>query len=257
MNTNTTVLEHDSQLAGYKTIQLADLKGLELMNRQDQKFLFHREKLPELLIDLSNDFYLLDVNGYRAQSYETIYYDTPQRQLYHDHLRGLRPRQKVRVRTYHSTGKQFLEVKTKNNRNKTQKRRVAYQESDWTKDEVRDFLLSFTPFEQKDLESTLKNTFNRITLVDLGQGERITIDFNLHFSDLADQVQWSNSDLCVSEVKAAKITAHSKIYTALKAHSIYESRFSKYAIGSALLNPDLRQNRFKATFLQMKKYHIL
>lgn len=247
----------DSHLEGFKTIQLADLKELDLMNRQDQKFLFHADKLPALLEELSTDFFVLDVNGFLAQSYETIYYDTHRRQLYFDHLHGLRPRQKIRVRTYHSTGKQFLEVKTKNNRNKTQKRRTAFIDSMWNSEEVRDFLLTYTPFEQKELKSCLRNTFKRITLIDGLRMERITIDFNLNFSDLEGKSSWSNMNLCVSEIKAAKITAHAKIYSVLKAHSIYESRFSKYAIGSALLNPELKQNRFKATFLQMKKYHIL
>lgn len=227
------------------------------MNRQDQKFLFHHEKLPALLDELSADFFILEVNGYKAQSYETLYFDTPQRQLYYDHLRGLRPRQKIRIRTYHSTAKQFLEIKTKNNRNKTRKNRIPYINSDWNNDEVKDFMLSNTPFEPKDLEKTISNTFQRITLVDAMRMERITIDFNLHFEHIDKKSSWSNSNLCVSEVKAPKITAHSKIYSVLKTHAIFESRFSKYAIGSALLCPELKQNRFKATFLQMKKYHIL
>ena len=54
----------------------------------------------------------------------TLYFDTPDRQMYAEHQRGRKNRQKIRVRRYESSGVSFLEVKRKNNKGRTDKKRM-------------------------------------------------------------------------------------------------------------------------------------
>lgn len=241
----------------FKPIYLPDLKELELLNRVDQKFIFHADKLPALLGDLKDEYYALEINQVRVQRYHTIYFDSEQMQFYLDHQNGLRPRQKVRLRTYLETGKIFLEIKTKNNRNKTFKTRIPARFENIQNEEASAFIRQTTQFEAIELHPTLVNEFSRLTLVSPVYKERITIDVNLHFTGPNDHEGVKFDNLCVSEIKTEKLSGKSPIFSILKHHQIYPSRFSKYCIGISSLNPQIRQNRFKETYLHMHKLHIL
>ena len=79
----------------------------------------------EKLLEKMQAFYkVLEVNGERIQTYRSLYFDTEDRKFYIDHHNSRVNRNKIRFREYVSSGLTFLEVKLKNNKGKTIKKRI-------------------------------------------------------------------------------------------------------------------------------------
>ena len=108
-----------------------------------------------------------------------------------------------------------------------------------------------TPYSLKDFEITIKNNFDRITLVNFQTKERVTIDLNLKFSSNNSNKELEN--ICIIEVKREKGNRKSEILSILKLKRIRPTRFSKYTIGSCILNPKLKYNNFKRKLLFINK----
>jgi len=107
-----------------------------------------------------------------------------------------------------------------------------------------EFLNEYTPFECDRIIPVLENSFNRVTLVNATQTERITLDFNLWFSSTVSDNSIEVPGVAIAEIKYGDHLAGSKFHTALKEVKIRSGRMSKYCIGMAMLNPDLKQNLF-------------
>ena len=76
------------------------MDSVSLMNRTDTKYIFRIEQLPAFIEEIANDYKILDVDGNRINSYETLYYDTADFQMYIHHQNGKANRYKVRFRKY-------------------------------------------------------------------------------------------------------------------------------------------------------------
>jgi len=81
----------------------------------------------------------------------------------------------------------------------------------------------------------------------------LTIDFHLQFAKDDNVKQLSN--LVIAEVKQENVNRDSQVMKILKDFSIREASFSKYATGCALLNPQLKYNKFKKNLLYLNKTH--
>ena len=95
------------------------------------------------------------------------------------------------------------------------------------------------------------NSFNRITLVNLEENERVTIDLNLTYSVDGKEKKYSN--IVVVELKQSRFDRKSLVVKALKnvGHNPYS--ISKYCIGVANLYKNLKQNTFKIKLLKLNK----
>lgn len=236
-------------------ITLEEMSGIRLMNRTDCKYVTNVATLMELLKLAEGSYYAQDLNGSRICGYATTYWDTPQdHEMFRCHHCGHAPRTKVRARTYLDTQHSFLEVKKKNNHGKTSKKRVAVPSIQAVIDERagEDFLKERTGYTFDDLIPTLSNRFSRITLVNNGKTERLTIDFNLHFFNNENGVRQAMDDIVIIELKRDGRVA-SPIVPLLRQLRVKPSGFSKYCIGSAVTNPSLRQNRFKKRLVKIRK----
>src|SRR5690606_37665419 len=69
-------------------------------------------------------YHILLAGGAGWARYETCYFDTPDLLTFHEHIRGRRPRVKLRIRHHLDRRRSFLEVKRKTNGGKTEKVRV-------------------------------------------------------------------------------------------------------------------------------------
>ena len=114
-------LELENILNEFEPIGLKDMDRVSLMDRIDSKYVFHIEDLASLLDELKKDYAVLDVNDTKISQYETLYFDTPQFDLYHYHQRGKFNRFKFRIRKYVESNLLFFEVKFKNNKGRTKK----------------------------------------------------------------------------------------------------------------------------------------
>lgn len=249
-----SVSKIDPLLKGYESISLKEVSNASLMRRKDQKYIFSISELPGLLSKLTRDYRVLEIDGNRSQYYKTCYFDTDKREMYHKHHRGMANRHKVRIRRYGKTELHFLEVKLKNGKGITTKERVPANNMELTTLMSEDeFLAATSPYEAKGVSQTLVNKFNRITLVSLDQTERVTLDHSLFFSSKLNGENMVLPGLAIAEIKYEKHLSSSCMHAALRSVRITPQRFSKYAIGMALLHPDLKQNRFKRRVRTVKR----
>lgn len=248
---NTRELEQIKiQLNAFKAISLNDLSNVSLMNRVDTKFVGPASLIPQVLNALNDDYKVLEIDSDRYFQYKTQYYDTAEYGMYEAHQNGKLNRYKVRKREYVSSGQLFLEVKFKNNKRRTIKKRVERKENNALTSSELEFLNENTPFNSNALEHKLSNAFNRITLA--GQMERVTIDFGLSFSD-NDGFSKDFHDIVIFELKQAKYSPTSKAMIALKKFKIKQQSFSKYCLGAASLNTHIKSNRMKQKFEMIDK----
>jgi len=245
--------EIEGILSGYGNISLKEVQKASLMRRKDSKFLFSYSCLPDILSMVEKDYRVLDIDGIRSHPYHTHYYDTTDLEMYFMHHRGMANRHKVRFRRYGTSDIHFLEVKKKNAKGITQKARVRTNSMDASiLSTEEEFLVSYSPYKPDEMVPLLENSFNRITLVRQDQTERITLDYGLQFFSMQSDINLSLHGVSIAEIKYENHLSGSPFNAALRRSHITPKRFSKYAIGMALLNPDLKQNRFKA---KVRKVH--
>jgi len=241
-------------LPRFSDIDLASIERASLMRRKDSKYVFSVLSIPAILGSLTNRYLVLEIDEIRSHPYNTLYYDTGDMEMYHMHHRGLVNRQKIRFRKYEASDTVFLEVKEKNNKGFTSKKRIRSEGSRGiilSKEE--EFLASSTPYQQDELFPVLENTFNRITLVEKNQKERITIDYNLRFMTPDHSKILDLPGLSIAEIKRQGTLTSSFFNSVLREKKIYPMRFSKYCMGTAMLNKNIPQNRFKAKILSIQK----
>ena len=239
-------------LRQFDPITLDEMSGIRLMNRTDTKFVTTRPMLEKLLMMARDDYFAQDIDGSRIASYYTVYFDTPDCNMYTVHETGHTNRQKLRVRSYVDSHLNFLEVKTKNNRGRTKKKRVSLD--DFNPDDsstfnvqhsaFKEFLNTYLRYDPQTLSRQLENRFSRITLVNKGKTERLTIDTNLRFHNVATGCDRSMDDIVIIELKRDGLV-FSPILHMLRELRIKPHGFSKYVIGSALTNHQLHCNRLK------------
>lgn len=242
------------QLKTFEPITLAEMDGVSLMNRTDTKFVFTLEMLPTILESVQPFYKSLEINGNRFANYKTDYFDTLDYYMYIAHQNGKQNRYKIRYREYVGSDLSFLEVKFKNNKGKTLKSRIkSWVDINSIKESDGEFLTEKTPFSIDNLKHVLTNSFSRITLVSKTDKERLTIDFSLCFAKDATVKNLDN--LVIAEVKQENVNRDSKVMKVLKDNGIREASFSKYATGCALLNPQLKYNKFKSNMLYLNEIH--
>lgn len=245
-------------LNSFDPITLGQMGDIRLMNRTDTKFVTNIAKLGQLLTMAKDDYYIQEIDGERIAPYYTLYFDTDDHAMYTAHESGHTNRQKLRIRSYVNSGLNFLEVKTKNNHGRTKKKRVLVHEFDPMKPqhdicfhcqnaafcEYDEFLRSNLQYNPYSLCEQLENRFDRITLVNKGMTERLTIDINLRFHNIATGNYRFMDHIAIIELKRDG-RVYSPILSLLNQLRIKPHGFSKYCIGSALTNSTLHCNRLK------------
>jgi hypothetical protein len=236
----------------FAPISLEEMSGVKLMNRTDTKFVTNQATLCQLLEMAQNDYYVQEIDGSRNLEYDTTYFDTMQFDMYNQHQWNHTNRQKIRFRTYCISGLQFMEVKTKNNHGRTKKKRIEVTDMNLCEQEKCDFLGKYLRYEVETLQPALNNHFSRITLVNKAKTERLTIDSALRFHNLVSGVDRDMGDLVIIELKRDGLV-YSPVLEMLRQLRIHPHGFSKYCMGSALTNSELRINRFKRKLIEINK----
>ena len=243
----------DELLKPFETITLEEMKSVKLMNRTDTKFVTNTSKLYQLLKMAQQDYYIQVIDGERNLDYDTTYFDTTAFDMYNMHQSGHLNRQKIRFRTYCINHLQFMEVKTKNNHGRTKKKRIEVSDMDLNDEEKRQFLHKHLRYDVEKLQPVLSNHFSRVTLVNKGMTERLTIDTGLNFHNLLNGNGKDMGQLVVIELKRDGLV-YSPVLQMLRQLRIQPHGFSKYCMGSALTGQDhLPVNRFKCKLIEINK----
>lgn len=251
----------DDILNTFAPITLDEMAGIRLMNRTDTKFVTTVPRLRQLLRMAADDYRVQEIAGERIAPYYTVYFDTPDHDMYWRHETGRAQRQKLRIRSYVSSKLNFLEIKTKNNHGRTHKQRVAldgfdalHPDHDFSlaSSEHRSFLNQHLSYDADTLGECVENRFSRITLVNRAKTERLTIDTHLSFHNLQTGLDLQLPQLAIIELKRDGLVA-SPILALLRQLRIKPMGFSKYCIGSALTNPSLPHGRIKRRLHAVEK----
>lgn len=237
------MIQVEGLLQGFSPISLDEMGGVKLMNRIDTKYITTVPKLRQLLSMAGAEYRAQEIDGKRNMPYYTCYFDTPACDMFHDHERGKKCRQKIRLRVYENSEAAFVEIKTKNNKGRTNKKRTPATYG-YGLGSYNDFIHAYSPYYSEGLRRQVENHFSRITLVNNRKTERLTIDTDLWFHNVETDVVCSLEGLVIIELKRDG-NVPSPVLEMLRELHIHPCGFSKYCVGMAFTNHDLRQNRLK------------
>lgn len=247
-------------LGSFNAISLDELNSkAEMLSRIDNKYVVGQDALRQVIEELAPHFEILDIDACRSFTYDTRYFDDPDRSAYYEHHQGLRKGFKVRVRRYADANLCFLEVKVKGMRGMTLKHRLPYDPKnlDALSVEGFDFARS-TYFEHYgkpfgyNLKQALDLRYKRITLVAKAGGERMTIDTELQFRS-GDKSIDVGSDVFIVETKSELGRGIADL-SFRKVHERPMSKCSKYCVGMAALGEVSKWNQFLPT---MRKLNLI
>ncbi len=238
-------------------ISLDEMSAVKLMNRVDTKYVADDLTVRKLFSLIKDEYYVQEIDGKRVAAYDSVYYDTADNHMYIIHQDKKLKRDKLRVRNYVDTGNYFCEVKHKNNHGRTKKKRIEVGENvflDVKSDEkAREFVEQQLPdYDFDGFEKKLSTAFDRVTVVNKGKTERITIDYNVRFHNFENGNETGIAPLVIMELKRDG-QCESYFQKTLFELRVKPLSISKYCIGRALTDSTLKQNRFKKKIIKLEK----
>lgn len=249
-------------LATFDPISLNEMESVKLMNRIDTKYAVPLSALPAILEAAQNGYYAQEINGTRIATYDTMYYDTETLDMYIRHHDRQLVRQKIRVRQYVESDLTFLEIKRKNNKGRTKKKRISvpgfgitgdtFGDSKRERWSVEDFIAAKSRYRWSELSPHLNTRFHRITLVNKAKTERLTIDMDLVWENIVSGESKTFPELVIIELKRDG-NVPSQMTQIMLSQRLKPLKISKYCIGTALTTPGLKKNRFKAKIRSIEK----
>ncbi|MCP3936194.1 MAG: polyphosphate polymerase domain-containing protein [Actinomycetia bacterium] len=248
----------ERSVAGLTPIDLNTLNTLAyLQTRTDRKYLLTIDEAEELVDRFSGSCAALEIERTRSFRYETTYFDTPD-YMFHKATAYRRPlRYKLRVRRYLDTDLNMFEIKAKDRRNRTDKRRteIASPVQPLTDPAVRSLLSVHRPdAPTADLVASLTTRFRRATLVgrdasafdpttDTEADFRVTIDSDVHF----DSADGRTIDFGRVVLESKSSTKACTVDRWLWSRGIRETPISKYCTPMAAFHPNLPSNHWHRT----------
>ena len=230
-------------------------QSFSLMNRFDFKFIITSEEASYLLNNLYKEYDVISNNEKLVRGYETKYFDTKQRDSFYLHHKGKLPRHKIRTRTYLDTNDQFVEIKYKNNKDKTEKFRINVIHSNdlLIQSNVVTFLNEHNINHLDALEEALLVKYNRISLIHKNLNERVTFDFDITFAN--DKKKTLPNNMVIVEVKQ-DTKFKSPVVLLLKSMNKRSVSISKYCYGLLSIDSSIKHNNFNPLLKDLHKINI-
>ena len=199
INKNKTAIS-SNLLNDLQTISLDALDKVKLLDRKDTKFVFNQNQLPSILEKIKPYYKVLEINNSPIFNYDNTYFDTDDFLFYNQHHNEHRKRFKVRFRKYSNNNKSYFEIKIKNNKNRTVKKRMLVNEMNKHLGKQEKKMVSeIIGLPPNLLTSMLNVQFTRMTLADHSFSERLTIDANLSVKNGTGSKTFD--PLVISEIK--------------------------------------------------------
>lgn len=253
--------ELQAVLAGFQSHSLVEQNTVALMDRVDDKYVIPLTDLTSLLQCLQGQYSVLSKQGQFVFPYDTEYFDDEALSFYSQHHNGQLSRKKIRLRHYVSSQCCYLEVKTKNNKKRTIKQRNLISDfpaNKRLKDLSRKQLQSILDRSdvllksERTLRPRLMVSYQRVTLMNPQNHERLTIDLQVNFQSLLTGETVQLNDVAILELKRQSKPKASQFRQWIKQRHVQTVQFSKYCMGSLLTHGErLKSNRFKATLKQL------
>lgn len=263
------------QLLNLPEISLHDLaQRAELLKRTDRKYLVPGTLVVEM-VDFLGEIgaQALTIGGVQIFGYLSDYYDTSDFALYRAAATKRRRRFKLRSRVYLDSGMHFMELKTRSGRGQNVKDRLRLEDvctydfvngaNDPSEPLKRTDVVAWASklLQQRgvvasqregfrtimDLMPSSRSSYRRSTLC-LPDDSRLTIDQDLVLSGPGESSGFEVPEVVV-ETKSSGRTSDADRW--LWSHGIRPSRVSKYAIGTAIVHPELPANRWHSTMSKL------
>lgn len=250
-------------LSTFEPIGLEEMQSVKLMNRLDTKYVTTLDWLEEVLHLAEKQYFAQEIDGERIAKYDTLYFDTRDLAMYTEHHNRRLVRQKVRIRRYigspsaqwQGSDLTFLEVKKKNNKSRTKKKRIAVKDQSalaYPTEEIQAFMRLRCRYTEDQLLPQVRTVFRRITLVNKAKTERLTIDMDLQWTNIQTHQTIGLPPLVIIELKRDG-NSPSPMVAILQQLRIKPLKISKYCIGTVLTNPEVKHNRFKNKLRKLNK----
>jgi|TARA_R110000737_G_scaffold345455_1_gene373983 hypothetical protein len=239
-------------LQNFSPIHLDEMDAVKLMNRVDTKYAFTRTTLKELLPLLTQHYKILEIDGIRLPTYKSLYFDDEKFTFYADHHKGKSSRFKVRIRNYVESGLYFLEVKHRW-KGRVNKKRIRVSDFQHVLlDESHEFV-NKNVTNLGNINPTMWNEYNRITLVNIERQERLTLDINLKFN--WEEKHRDFDSLVIAELKQKRFDRKTPFNEIMRDMGIRPYRLSKYCIGTLELYDEktVKHNFFKEKLIKLEK----
>jgi len=220
-------------IAAIPAISLADLDTTWSMTRRfDTKFMLERSMVDKFLSGSTANFTALEIDGARAFTYRTTYFDTPDLLLYRDHAQRRSRRVKVRTRLYVESQRTRLEVKARLGNGQTQKA-LFEDRAELGRQEIPQIDTAISEIYRtarysnlaSELVQSAVTTFERSTIINTNGAERITIDSSLVLDSNGQRFELL-PELVLVEVKS--LTHISETVRQLRKLGMHPTSFSKY-----------------------------
>jgi hypothetical protein len=227
-------------------------RSAQMLKRIDNKYMLDKPALSTVLAELRDSYRVLTIGGQQLFAYQSCYFDDDGR-CFREHHQGKRQRFKVRTRHYLDSGEIFFEVKLKGKRGQTDKSRERCDEFIMPTITGEQFETIRTLYEKRyckpfhyRLQPALIVSYNRVTLVSVSGGERITIDTDIGFATPAGRQGVFGYESVIVETKSAN--GRGVADYALKKHHIRQAKgCSKYCLGLILTGEVQKYNNFRKT----------
>ncbi|MDR0305371.1 MAG: polyphosphate polymerase domain-containing protein [Chitinispirillales bacterium] len=247
-------------LSAFSRSSLKEAKTMAFLNRFDTKFVLKNNMVFHFLEKIQKDYSVLDISGTVIQSYNTVYFDTPDLLCFNMHHNKRMNRFKFRTRKYLSNGKTFNEIKRKLNTGKTVKFRqrrdglegIVSKAGVEALPPLRDLSDYDEHFESLvrqngygfvgELIPSLHVYFNRVTFLNKHFPERMTLDFGLGYGYNGMDLMLPNT--AIVELKREKGPQRTLSQNFFRGICKEPSGFSKYTIGISLTHAEAKKNRF-------------
>ncbi len=238
-------------LNGLQQLAISETASAQFIDRVDARYLLPKRRLEEILAEVRPHYHLFHLRGKRLFRYDTLYFDTPERIFYYQHLADKLNRYKIRSRRYVETNDQFFELKWKNNKRTTITKRVRLEDmSEQICEDGRLLLAQNIPSISAALEPALWVYYHRFMLVSPQTGERLTFDTNLWFRWQSRFVAYPN--LIIADIQQER-GIESPFRNLMKALEVREGGISKYCLGLANVEPSLKANNIKPMLARINR----
>lgn len=237
-------------LETFPSISLEELNHVSLFNRIDSKYIVQMAEYAGILKEINSSYCVLQIENKRKHRYESLYFDTPDFKLYHDHHNEKQNRFKVRYRKYVDSGLCYFEIKYKQKNNRTHKEREPRSQMNDLLQPEDIQMIRYDNVGRQSLEKKMMVSFDRVTLANTSLTERVTLDTNLQFDNGQQVREFPNMVIC--EIKQNKTDYTSPILKACNRRHYEQIGFSKYSTAIALMER-VKSNNFKPSFIKINK----
>jgi hypothetical protein len=249
---NATIMKLINKLNKFSAINIADCAKIDFSDSTESKFILSAKKLKKVLEEIKGDYYILQIKDKRIFKYTNEYYDTEDYKMYLAYHNGNGTRYLIKNNEVEGVKNRSIEIKCQSNKGEVSKVKRKAKGNDIDNSVyIKQFVQEHTPYNPSILKKTLKNKFYRIVLVHKKNKEKISIDLNLKISNTKNKKKLPH--LAIVEVKQERFSLYSDFVLSLRKYNVQRTSLSKYCIGVALLNKDVKKNKYKSKLLAISK----